>query len=411
MLVVSHEAVRQWAASPAGPRALHPAREIRDRSALISTSPTAGGCSAPGAARPTLGAAEKQFFTNETSGGCVGRASSALWQRPRLGHGLFWCPSKSMHFDHPTGSAAPLLVSVVLAMLVALGSPFAAAQPVDVSAPGAPGATVDELLDMGRRLNPGLAEAALNAEAAVARIGTAGRFPDPTFRTELWDVRAARDTALPQAPGQVKYTVEQTVPLWGKLDLQRKIARAEAGSASEQRRAVETALLARIKTVFAGSWGTQETIRITRELLGSVSAIARVAESRYGQGRGNQQDVVTAEVERGRLQADLARLDGEQRNLDRADERIAEPAGRCTARHRRRHSGRCRMRRRCRWLSCWNVLRREQPATRLGCRRRSPPRNGTRSWCGGTGIRIRPSASPCSTRTAAMVGSSAATRR
>jgi outer membrane protein, heavy metal efflux system len=201
-----------------------------------------------------------------------------------------------MHFDHPTGSAAPLLVSVVLAMLVALGSSFAAAQPVDVSAPGA---TVDELLDMGRRLNPGLAGAALNAQAAAARIGTAGRFPDPTFRTELWDVRAARDTGLPQAPGQVKYTVEQTVPLWGKRDLQRGIARAEAGSASEQRRAVETALLARIKTVFAGSWGTQETIRITRELLDSVFAIARVAESRYGQGRGNQQDVVTAEVERG----------------------------------------------------------------------------------------------------------------
>jgi outer membrane protein, heavy metal efflux system len=234
-----------------------------------------------------------------------------------------------MHFDHPTGSAAPLLVSVVLAMLVALGSPIAAAQTVDVSAPsGAPGATVDELLDMGRRLNPGLAEAALNAQAAAARTGTAGRFPDPTFKTELWDVRAARDTGLPQAPGQVKYTVEQTVPLWGKLDLQRGIARAEAGSASEQRRAVETVLLARIKTVFAGSWGTQETIRITRELLGSVSAIARVAESRYGQGRGNQQDVVTAEVERGRLQADLARLDGEQRNwIAQMNALLNRPAG------------------------------------------------------------------------------------
>src|SRR5512132_4568217 len=121
---------------------------------------------------------------------------------------------------------------------------------------------------------------------------------------------------LPATPGcprlQVKYTVEQTVPLWGKRDLQRGIARAEAGSTSEQRRAVETALLARIKTVFAGSWGTQETIRITRELLSSVSAVAGVAQSRYGQGRGNQQDAVTAEVEKGRLQADLARLEGER---------------------------------------------------------------------------------------------------
>ena len=175
-----------------------------------------------------------------------------------------------------------------------------------------PGARLDELLATARRINPDIAAAALDTEAALARVAAAGRFPDPMFKTELWDVRAARDTALPQAPGQVKYTVEQTIPLWGKRDLQRKIASAEAGSASEQRRAVETDLLARIKTVFAGSWGTQETIRITRELLGSVSAVAGVAQSRYGQGRGNQQDVVTAEVERGRLQADLARLDGQR---------------------------------------------------------------------------------------------------
>ncbi len=191
-----------------------------------------------------------------------------------------------------------------------------------------PGARVEELLELGRRLNPGLAASALEAQAAQARIGTTGRYPDPMFRTELWDMRAARDTALPQAPGQVKYTVEQTVPLWGKLGLQRKVATAEAGAASEQRRVVETELAMRIKTVFAGSYGTQETIRIDKELLDTVAAIARLAESRYSQGRGNQQDVVTAEVERGRLQADLARLDGERRNwIAQMNALLNRPAG------------------------------------------------------------------------------------
>jgi outer membrane protein, heavy metal efflux system len=191
-----------------------------------------------------------------------------------------------------------------------------------------PGARVDELLELGRRLNPGLAASALEAEAALARIGAAGRFPDPMFRTELWDMRAARDTALPQAPGQVKYTVEQTVPLWGKRDLQRKIASAEAGSASEQRRVVETELAMRIKTVFAGYYGTRETIRVNEQLLDTVAAVARLAESRYGQGRGNQQDVVTAEVERGRLQADLARLDGQRRTwIAQMNALLNRPAG------------------------------------------------------------------------------------
>lgn len=220
-----------------------------------------------------------------------------------------------MHFNYPEGEAAPLLVCLALAMFATVVSPsVATAQSAGAfGAGGSPGATVDELLDMGRRLNPSLAVAGLEAQAAQARIGASGRFPDPMFRTEFWDMRAAR-SGLPEELNQVKYTLEQTVPLWGKLELQRKVAVAEAGMAAEQRRTVETILAARIKAVFAGYYGTEETIRIDKELLDTVAAIARLAESRYSQGRGNQQDVVTAEVERGRLQADLARLDGERRN-------------------------------------------------------------------------------------------------
>jgi outer membrane protein TolC len=190
-----------------------------------------------------------------------------------------------------------------------------------------PGANVEELLELGRHLNPGLAAAGLEAQAAQARIGTAGRFPDPMFKTELFDVQAARN-ALPQAPGRVKYSVEQTVPLWGKLDLQRKVAVAEAGVAAEQRRTVETELAARIKTVFVGYYGTLEAIRIDRDLLDTVAAIALVAQSRYAQGQGTQQDAVSAEVERGRLQADLARLEGERRNwIAQMNALLNRPAG------------------------------------------------------------------------------------
>ncbi|MDG4591250.1 MAG: TolC family protein [Defluviicoccus sp.] len=180
--------------------------------------------------------------------------------------------------------------------------------------PSAPGRSVDELLAMARAMNPGLAAAALDAQAAQVRIGTTGRYPDPMFRTEFEDITGNGTRYAPDTLGRVKYTVEQTIPLWGKLDLQRKVAVAEAGAASEQRRAVENELAARIKIVFANAYATREAIRINEELLGTVAAIARVAQSRYAQGQGGQQDAVTAEVERGRLQADLARLDGERRN-------------------------------------------------------------------------------------------------
>jgi outer membrane protein TolC len=180
--------------------------------------------------------------------------------------------------------------------------------------PSVPGASLDDLLVMARAMNPGLAAAALDAQAAQVRIGTTGRYPDPMFRTEFEDITGNGNRYAPDTLGRVKYTLEQTIPLWGKLDLQRKVAAAEAGAASEQRRTIENELVARIKIVFANAYATREAIRINEELLGSVAAIARVAQSRYAQGQGGQQDAVTAEVERGRLLADIARLDGDRGN-------------------------------------------------------------------------------------------------
>ncbi len=181
-------------------------------------------------------------------------------------------------------------------------------------AQSAPGRSVDELLAMAKATNPGLAAAALDAQAAQARVGTMGRYPDPMFRTEFEDITGSGTRYAPDTLGRVKYTIEQTIPLWGKLGLQRSVADAEAGAVAEQRQAVENELAARIKIVFANAYATAEAIRINEELLRTVAAIARVAQSRYAQGQGGQQDAVTAEVERGRLEADLARLEGERRD-------------------------------------------------------------------------------------------------
>ncbi len=182
------------------------------------------------------------------------------------------------------------------------------------SAGAVPGRSVDEMLAIARSMNPSLAAAALDAHAAQLRVGATGRYPDPMLRTEFEDITGNGNRYAPDTLGRIKYTVEQTIPLWGKLGLERKVASAEADAAFEQRRAVETELAARIKVVFANAYATEEAIRINEELLDTVGAIARVAQSRYAQGAGGQQDAVMAEVERGRLQADLARLGGDRRS-------------------------------------------------------------------------------------------------
>ena len=214
--------------------------------------------------------------------------------------------------------AARLLAMLLLMPAAAVSSPVSAqltdsAQFLTLGAAPALGARVEELLEMGRRLNPGVAARALEAEAAIARIDAAGRLPDPIFTTEFEDIRATDGAPAPESLGRVKYSLAQTIPLWGKRRLERSVANAEADAAQAQRRAALVELETRIKVVFASYYGAEAAIGVTRELLRTVAATAQVAQSRYSQGRGNQLDAISAEAEAGRLQLDLTRREGERR--------------------------------------------------------------------------------------------------
>jgi outer membrane protein TolC len=91
-----------------------------------------------------------------------------------------------------------------------------------------PGATVGQLIALARQLSPGLAAAALDAEAAISRITSAGALPDPTLRIDA-DNLDRRNVSM---NGRTTiYRLMQEFPLWGKLDLKRDIAGFEATAA------------------------------------------------------------------------------------------------------------------------------------------------------------------------------------
>lgn len=178
-----------------------------------------------------------------------------------------------------------------------------------------PGATVDELLILAKRMNPEVAATALETEAALARVDAAGRLPDPSFQTEFKDIDRERQNALPEQLGRVEYKIQQEFPLWGKLGLQEGVARARAGAVRETQRATELEIAARIKTVFAAYYAAFENWRLTRDLYGTVATLADVTQSRYAQGLGEQEDSVRAEVEKTRLRTELVRFEANQRQM------------------------------------------------------------------------------------------------
>lgn len=284
---------------------------------------------------------------------------------------------------------------IVAVALIAL-APMARAQSAPPSASrsasasgdvAVPGATVDQLLVLARRLNPDVAAAALESEAARARVDAAGRLPDPTFATEFKDIDRQRDSALPEELARVEYKIQQSFPLWGKLELQESGARARARAARETQRATELEIAARIKTIFAAYYAAFESGRVTRDLYGTVATLADVTQSRYAQGLGEQEDAIRAEVEKTRLRTDLVRFGADQRQraaqlnalLDRAQDAplaARKPCGRCRTKH-------------------WNLplcsnargslIRRSVPPARRSRRRRL-----TRRWCARAGTRMSP---------------------
>ena len=178
-----------------------------------------------------------------------------------------------------------------------------------LAAAQAPGARVEELLEIARRQNPELAAMGHEAEAARERVLPAGALPDPMGRIELRDPGNQAGNGdfslLPARVGSTKYTVAQTFPLWGKRDLRREMAEADATQAQARRAGTWAELAAKVKAAFAQYFLAGQSLKITQELLRLAGSLEQLTQARYADGLVPQQDVVRAQVERTALQGEL----------------------------------------------------------------------------------------------------------
>ena len=174
-----------------------------------------------------------------------------------------------------------------------------------------PGAEIQGLLELARQQNPELAAMRLEADAAAERVNSAGALPDPMFKTELRDISNRGDSnpsLLPNRVGSTYYQVTQTLPFWGKRDLKRDIASAEADQARGRIGTSWAELSARIKTVFAQYYLLVHSEKLTWEILELAANLERIAQSRYATGLAAQQDVIRAQVEQSGLRRELVMI-------------------------------------------------------------------------------------------------------
>src|SRR5712672_1955461 len=125
-----------------------------------------------------------------------------------------------------------MIRSVGITRFAAIGATTAMLwlSPADAAEQTMPGATVESVVAVAKRLNPTVAAASLEFDAAVHKIGTAGVLADPTLILEAWDVNRL-------GVGQRRFGVEQELKLWSKYGLEGDIAQSDAESAKFQGRA------------------------------------------------------------------------------------------------------------------------------------------------------------------------------
>ncbi|GLI95132.1 TolC family protein [Methylocystis echinoides] len=176
----------------------------------------------------------------------------------------------------------------------------------------APGANVESVVGFATRLSPELAASILDADAAAHRVGAAGVQPDPTFTLQAWDVNS-KGVGQPWI-GQRWIGLEQTVRLWGKTDLEKGVAAAEADAARHGSHAVELDLVARVKTVYAQYNAAHRAVELAISLRQRLEEVAELLRLRYGASSVNQQEVIKAELEAANAAADVVRREGEEKS-------------------------------------------------------------------------------------------------
>ena len=184
-----------------------------------------------------------------------------------------------------------------------------------------PGGSVDALLAFARQQSPELIALQLEADAARERAAASGALPDPMARIE-W-----RDVNNDMAGRSTKYTLIQPLPWWGKRDLKREAAEAEADAVAAGSDAGWNELAARIKTAYALDYALARQLELSREMADLLDRLAAISRNRYANGLAPQQDAIRARVERTALQAEIVQVENERHHAQvRINGLLARPS-------------------------------------------------------------------------------------
>jgi outer membrane protein TolC len=155
---------------------------------------------------------------------------------------------------------------------------------------------IDRLLVEAKAINPGIEASNARADAASAAVASVRTWDDPTFRLGLW--QSSPQGVKASQEGNIIYGVTQKLPVFGRPDLARNVAEAEAAEA-RLNVAYDTQKLRRDLTVTLLEMAfADRSLELGREDLGWLEATVSAVDSRYRVGKSSQVEWLKAQTER-----------------------------------------------------------------------------------------------------------------
>lgn len=159
---------------------------------------------------------------------------------------------------------------------------------------------VETLVAEALAKNPDLVAAKHEAAAARARVSPAGTLPDPMVTVNYENDGVSPSLGV-ESMTRLQFMAQQAIPFPGKLDLQERVAKAEAERSATRPERVALGLEAAVRRGYATLLEARENLRLVDEQIETWREIEEVIRARYSAGMGTQQDVLRAQSERTRL--------------------------------------------------------------------------------------------------------------
>ena len=160
---------------------------------------------------------------------------------------------------------------------------------------------IDTLIEEAVANNPSLEAARHEQKAASLRIKPTGTLPDPTVMLGFMSVPVDTFSFDEMDMTQKIISVSQAFPFPGKLKLAKEIAKSDAEVARWQIKIFEDRLVYELRRSFFNWVFSEEALRITEHNRKVIASFTKIATERYSVGKGNQWDILRAQVEHTKL--------------------------------------------------------------------------------------------------------------